>query len=245
MLEEVIQKSKSLKLGSFSTQLEETLKIGEQKNWSSLHILNHLLNLESERRKQIKMATRFRQSRLGEKPTIDQFDFDYHSTRKKNKTQVLNLLDRDFSKETGDIILIGNPGTGKSFLAKCFGYQATLKTNKILFTTAMDMINQLVAADADRSLVKKLASYQSPDLLIIDEIGYLPLGSEGSNLFFQVISGRHDKKSTMITTNLPFSDWGNVFDNTTVATAIIDRLIFNADVFLLGGESYRKRGKKK
>jgi len=105
----------------------------------------------------------------------------------------------------------------------------------------MDMLNQLIAAEADHSLLKKLSSYQKPDLLVCDEIGYLPLGRQGSNLFFQVISARHEKKSTVITTNLPFAQWGEVFDSTTVATAIADRLVYNSEILILEGKSYRKR----
>jgi DNA replication protein DnaC len=106
-----------------------------------------------------------------------------------------------------DVILIGNPGTGKTFLAKTVAYTACNANLKVLFTTAMDMVNHLMAAEADRSLLKKLHHYQSPDLLVCDELGYLALGPQGSNLFFQVISQRHQRKSTTITTNLPFADW--------------------------------------
>ncbi|MBW1683124.1 MAG: ATP-binding protein [Deltaproteobacteria bacterium] len=123
-------------------------------------------------------------------------------------------------------------------------YAATQANIKTLFTTTMDLINHLIAAEADHSLLKKLHYYQSPDLLVCDEIGYLPLGTQGSNLFFQVISQRHEKKSTIITTNLPFADWGKIFDSTTVATAIADRLVYNSEVFILEGPSYRKRDKK-
>ncbi len=87
----------------------------------------------------------------------------------------------------------------------------------------------------------KLKTYQNPDLLVIDEIGYLPLGQQGSNLFFQVISARHKQKSTIITTNLPFAQWGNIFDSTTVATAIADRLVYNSEILVMEGKSYRKR----
>ncbi|MBF0527649.1 MAG: ATP-binding protein [Deltaproteobacteria bacterium] len=107
----------------------------------------------------------------------------------------------------------------------------------------MDMINHLIAAEADRPLLKKLHYYQSPDLLVCDELGYLSLGQQGSHLFFQVISQRHQQKSTLVTTNLPFADWGNVFDSTTVATAIADRLVHNSEVLIFGGSSYRKREK--
>jgi DNA replication protein DnaC len=123
-------------------------------------------------------------------------------------------------------------------------YAATQAGVGALFTTAMDMINQLVAAEADRSLLKKLHLYQAPEVLVIDEVGYLPSGNEGSNLFFQVISARHEK-TTVITTNLPFADWGKIFDSTTVATAIADRLVNNSEVIILEGPSYRTKPKAK
>jgi DNA replication protein DnaC len=140
-----------------------------------------------------------------------------------------------------DVMLIGNPGAGKTFLAKCMAYAACNANIKVLFTTAIDMINHLIAAEADHSLLKKLQAYQAPDLLVCDELGYLSLGQQGSHLFFQVISARHQHKSTVITTNLPFADWGKVFDSTTVATAIADRLVHNSEVLILGGESYRRK----
>lgn len=103
------------------------------------------------------------------------------------------------------------------------------------------MINHLIAAEADHSLLKKLDYYQSPALLVCDEIGFLPLGQQGSNLFFQVISARHQKKSTILTTNLPFAQWGKIFDSTTVATAIADRLVHRSEVLIMEGTSYRRK----
>ncbi len=120
-------------------------------------------------------------------------------------------------------------------------YGATQEGIKTLFTSTMDMLNHLIAAEADHSLLKKLKYYQTPDLLVCDEIGYLPLGQQGSNLFFQVISARHEKKSTVITTNLPFAAWENIFDSTTAATAIADRLVHNSEILILEGKSYRQR----
>ncbi|HID03370.1 MAG TPA: AAA family ATPase [Desulfobacterales bacterium] len=188
-----------------------------------------------------RIALRFRQSKLSEKTTIDQFDFNHHKSRQKQKNLILQLMDLDFIKEGKDIILIGNPGVGKSFIAKCLAYSATQKGIKTLFTSTMDMLNHLIAAEADHSLLKKLKYYQTPDLLVCDEIGYLPLGKQGSNLFFQVISARHEKKSSIITTNLPFAEWGNIFDGTTAATAIADRLVHNSEILILEGKSYRQR----
>jgi len=244
MIDEVIEKCKLLRLKACADNLQNIMEMAAQKNWPPLKVVDHLLALELEARRQSKIILRFKQSKLLEKPTIDQFDFNFHISRKKQKGEILQLLNLDFIGHKKDIILIGNPGVGKSFLAKTIAYAATQAGIKVLFTTAMDMINHLVAAEADHSLLKKLNFYQSPDLLVIDEIGYLPLGTQGSNLFFQVISQRHEKKSTMITTNLPFADWANIFDSTTVATAIADRLVYNSQVLILEGPSYRKRPKK-
>jgi len=242
-IESVVVKCKALKLKAFAENLEQTVAIGEEKNWTSLQIMNHLLDIELEQRRKNRIERCFKQSKLYEKPTIDQFDFNFHSSRKKQKNRIVNLMDLEFIKQPKDIILIGNPGVGKSFLAKCMAYAATQAGIKTLFTTAMDMINHLIAAEADHSLLKKLLYYQTQELLAIDEIGYLSLGTQGSNLFFQVISARHEKKATIITTNRPFAQWGEIFDNTTVATAIADRLVYNSEVLILEGSSYRKRNK--
>jgi len=243
MIEATIEKGKTLKLKAFVQYLEQTIILAEEKNWTPLQTIDHLFDLELELRKKNKIERCFRQSKLYEKPTIDQFDFYFHSSRKNQKSRIVNLIDLEFIKHRKDIILIGNPGVGKSFLAKCLAYAATQAGVKALFTTAMDMINHLIAAEADHSLLKKLQHYQSQELLVIDEIGYLSLGSQGSNLFFQVISSRHERKSTIITTNRPFAQWGEIFDSTTVATAIADRLVYNSEVLILEGPSYRKRNK--
>jgi len=241
MINEITEKCKQLKLSAVETHLEEAISYGQDKNWSSQKMLLHLLTLEVERRQQARIELRFRQSKLNEKVTIDQFEFEYHKSRKDHKNTILNLTTSEYIHQKQDIILIGHPGVGKTYLAKCLGYTATLAGIKVLFTTAMDMINQLIAAEADHSLVKKLKYYQLPELLIIDEIGYLPLGSHGSNLFFQVISSRHQSRSTIITTNLPFSEWGKIFDSTTAATAIADRLVQNSEILVLEGKSYRQK----
>lgn len=243
MIEAVIEKFHLLKLKACADNLVQIIEVAKDKNFSVLQVIDHLLDLELERREKARIALRFKQSKLREKSTIDQYDLNFHVSRKKQKNRILHLMSLAFIKQKKDVILIGNPGVGKTFLAKCIAYAATQAGIKVLFTTTMDMINHLISAEADHSLLKKLQHYESQDLLVCDEIGYLPLGTQGSNLFFQVISSRHEQKSTIITTNLPFADWGKIFDSTTVATAIADRLVYNSEILILEGSSYRKRSK--
>jgi len=242
MIDSVLQKFSELRLKHCAENIETILEQGEQKNLSPMQIIDRLLELEIEKRRQARILLRFKQSKLLEQPTIDQFDFSFHTSRKKQKNVILGLMDLTFINQKKDIVLIGNPGVGKSLLAKTVAYAATQAGITTLFTSAMDMINQLIAAQDGHELLKKLKTYQSPDLLVCDEIGYLPLGKQGSNLFFQVISARHEQKSTVITTNLPFAQWGNIFDSTSVATAIADRLVYNSEILVMEGKSYRKRG---
>ena len=242
-LDRIKDKLINLRLKVMAQHLETLVKEANEKNRDFLFVLEQLVDLEAEHRWQNAIKLRFQQSRLNEKITIDQFDFNHHKSRKDQKTQILNLLNLEFVREHKDVILIGNPGTGKTFLAKSIAYAACNANIKVLYTTAIDMINHLIAAEADHSLLKKLHYYQSPALLVCDELGYLSLGQQGSHLFFQIISARHQVKSTLLTTNLPFAEWGNVFDSTTVATAIADRLVYNSEVLIMGGTSYRRKQK--
>jgi len=230
-----------LRLKGMADELDPVLEHAAAHNLDLLSTLERLADLELEQRFRNAIALRWRQSKLTDKLTIDQFDFSHHRSRQEQKTRILNLLTLDFVRTHMDVILIGNPGAGKTFLAKCLAYAACNANIKVLFTTAIDMINHLIAAEADHSLLKQLQAYQAPELLVCDELGYLSLGQQGSHLFFQVISARHQHTSTVITTNLPFAEWGKVFDSTTVATAIADRLVYHSEVLILGGESYRRK----
>jgi DNA replication protein DnaC len=180
-------------------------------------------------------------SRLHAQHSIESFHFKHHKSRMESKNRIVRLLDLEFLHKGTSVVLIGNPGVGKTFLAKVIGWRACQANPRVLFPTARDMLHHLNASQVDHSLVRKLRTYTEPSLLIIDELGYLALDQQTSNLFYQVISTRHSqKRSTLISTNTAFSEWGNILYNTTIATAIVDRLVENSEIFLLGGDSLRK-----
>jgi len=222
-------------------QLDQTITDAAAKNRSLAEVLEALVDFELESRNGRSIERRFRLSRLHARHSIDNFHFKHHKSRLEMKPRILRLLDLEFIAKGTSAIFIGNPGVGKTFLAKIIGWRACQANQRVLFTTAMDMLNHLLASQVDHSLIRKLRLYTEPALLIIDELGYLSLDQQSSNLFYQVISTRHShKRSTLITTNTAFSDWGNILYNTTIATAIADRLVENSEIFLLGGESLRK-----
>jgi DNA replication protein DnaC len=234
-------KLNQLSLTTMSRQLDQMIVEAAAKNLSLAQALETLTDLELESRNGRAIERRFRFSRLHAQHSIDSFHFKHHKSRMDLKNRLVRLLDLEFLHKGTSVILIGNPGVGKTFLAKIIGWRACQANQRVLFTTAMDMLNHLNASQVDHSLVRKLRVYTEPSLLIIDELGYLALDQQTSNLFYQVISTRHShKRSTLITTNTAFSDWGNILHNTTIATAIADRLVENSEIFLLGGDSLRK-----
>ena len=243
-IDQIKEKLQLLRLHRISLELEDVLKETAQKNASSLAFLERLIDIEIEDKRQRSIEYRIRKSKLPQLVTIDQFDFNFHKTRTKNKQRILKLLDLTFLENKADVIFMGQPGVGKTFLAECIALECCRHNCKVLFTKVMDMINQLMATDADRSLYRKLDYYRKPDVLALDELGYLSLNQQGSDLLFQVISGRHSVASTIITTNRTFKDWGEIFYNTTVASAVADRLAANSEVILLE-RSYRPELKKR
>jgi DNA replication protein DnaC len=243
-MKQLIEKLDQLKLTTMSQQLEAVVDEAEKHSLALSEMLLRLAEMELEARRIRSVERRLRQSRLQDRFSLDSFDFNHHPSRKKIRSRLLRLMDLDFIDEGTNVVIIGNPGVGKTFLAKIIGYRACQANYRVLFTPAMEMLNNLLASQVDHSLVRKLKTYTRPTLLLVDELGYLSLDQQTSNLFYQIISTRYaERRSTIITTNTTFSDWGNILHDSIIATAVADRLVENSEIFLLEGQSLRKAKK--
>ena len=147
----------------------------------------------------------------------------------------------DFLKDASNIVFVGPNGVGKTLCATNIGYQAVLAGHTALFITAGQLLGELAALDSDSALRRKLRQYAAPDLLVIDEVGYLSYSNRHADLLFELVSRRYQHKSTVVTTNRAFADWGEVFPNAACVVSLIDRLMHRAEVVRIDGDSYRAK----
>jgi len=172
--------------------------------------------------------------------TLDQFSWNW--PKLINRMAVQNLFRLQFHTDHANIIFLGPVGTGKTHLASALGYAACLAGKSVLFSTAIDAINTLAAAQSANRLKVEFKRYLSPSLLILDELGYLPIDKHGANLLFQIISQRYEKGSIIITSNRAFNQWPEIFNNDSMLTsAILDRLLHHAETMIIEGKSYRMK----
>jgi len=183
---------------------------------------------------------RIGQARFPVIKTVEQFDWSW--PKKISRLQVQQLFRFGFAEDKTNVILLGGVGLGKSHLATALGYAACQKGMMVMFKTAIDVINGLEAAHATGRLAQELKKYKNPDILILDELGYLPLDKRGADLLFQIISQRYEQGSLIITTNRAFKQWPEIFNNDSILTsAILDRILHKANVVKIEGPSYRMK----
>jgi DNA replication protein DnaC len=229
-----------LKLSYFREHHQALAQEAAEKNWTQLDFLSRLIEGEVLRRKDRATQRRIQAARFPIIKMVEEFNWTW--PKKINRPQVQNLFRLSFLKEKRNVIFMGGVGLGKTHLATALAYQACLSGHSTLYTTAMDIINTLAAAQSAHRLKAELKKYLSPDLLLIDELGYLPIDKVGADLLFQVFSQRYESGSTLITTNQAYKNWARIFNNdATLTSALLDRVLHRAETITLEGKSYRMK----
>jgi DNA replication protein DnaC len=227
-----------LKLNHIAENYREVLDEAARRNTPLLDVLIELFGGQAAARRDSALARRVRLAKLPALKTLEGYDFNF--PKKIPKQKVLRLFDCQFVETFGCAVLIGATGLGKTHLLTALGYTASQKGISVRFTRVIDMINVLTTAQQNGMLERKLKEYVRPQLLLLDELGYLPIDKRGADLMFQVVAARYETGSIVISTNRVFKEWGQIFDvDNTLATAMIDRLMHHGEAILIQGISYR------
>ena len=231
--DELYERAKKLKLYGLLAHWQDVLAT----QW-----LEPLILWEEEARQQRSLERRLSNAHLGRfKPLID---FDWQWPQQCDRDAIQELMTLAFLQGAANAILVGPNGVGKSMIARNIAHQAVLQGHTVLFATAGEMLNVLAAQDGDIALRRRLRYYAQPTLLVIDEVGYLSYSNRHADLLFEIISRRYEEKSVLITTNRPFSEWGEVFPNAACVVSLVDRLVHNAEIIQIKGDSYRLKEAK-
>lgn len=229
-----------LKLPYLQQHHVELAQQSAQQQWDHVEYLRRLIEGQHTERRQRVIERRVKAARFPVIKTLEQFRWDW--PKKINRLQVQNLFRLEFIAQKANVVLLGNVGLGKTHLAAALGYAACQEGHSVLFADAISVINDLTAAQKRGALKRELRKYLTPDLILLDEVGYLPIDQHGADLLFQVISQRYERGSIVLTTNKPFKQWASIFNNdSTIASAVLDRLLHHADTVIIEGSSYRMK----
>jgi len=229
-----------LKLPFVAQNYESMAKQAAIEQLTHVQYLSLLIEGEAAKRRDRATQRRISLARFPVIKTLDQFSWSW--PKKINRLQVQNLFRLNFIKDKANVIFLGGVGLGKTHLATALGYTACLKGHNVFFTTAVDAINALGGAQKAGRLQAELKKYLKPSVLVLDELGYLPIDKVGADLLFQIISHRYEKGPMIISSNRAFKEWPEMFNNdSTLTSAILDRLLHHAEVVLIEGPSYRMK----
>ncbi|MEY2855488.1 MAG: hypothetical protein RL030_2620 [Pseudomonadota bacterium] len=223
-----------LRLHGLLSRWTELMGNAEQARWVA-----QLLGWEAAERHRRSLERRLRAAHIG--PFKSLADFDWAWPTQCDRAVVEELMTLAFLQDASNVVLVGPNGVGKTMCACNLGYQAVLAGRTALFITAAQLLGELASLDSDSALRRRLKHYASPDLLMIDEVGYLSYSNRHADLLFELISRRYQHKSTVVTTNKPFAEWGEVFPNAACVVSLIDRLMHRAEVVRIEGKSYRQK----
>ena len=230
----------SLKLSHLLERFEPLAQQAGAEQWSHVDYLAQLIEGEAHAREDRSIQRRVGLARFPVVKTLDLFEWSWPT--KINRPQIQNLFRLRFIEDKGNVIFIANVGLGKSHLAIALAHTACLRGYSVLFTTAVDIINSLSAAQAQGSLKRELRKYLQPRLLVVDELGYLPIDKHGADLLFQIISERYERGALIVTTNRAYKHWPEIFNHdSTLTSALLDRLLHHAETVLIEGKSYRMK----
>ncbi|MEE4277325.1 MAG: IS21-like element helper ATPase IstB [Halieaceae bacterium] len=208
--------------------------------WDHLAYLAALVEGEAALRRERSVQRRIKLARFPVIKTLEQFQWSW--PKAINRTQVQHLFRLDWVAEQGNVVFLGTVGVGKTHLATALGYAACLKGLSVRFATAIEVVNTLVAAERAGRLKQALESYRKPSVLVLDELGYLPIDKTGADLLFQILSQRYEQSATVITSNRAYKDWAEIFNHdATLTSALLDRLLHHAETVLIEGQSYRMK----
>lgn len=230
---------KELHLSGAAQALPGLLREAETRQLTHLDFLIALLKQETDRREELTVARRIKQAGFPQLKSLETFDFTMIPGL--NKSRILALARGEYLDEKRHVILMGNSGTGKTHLATALGLCACQQERRVAFYQAARFVEQLLVAREEHRLIKMEKEWMRNDLVILDELGYIPFSRTGAELLFQFCSTRHELGSIILTTNLDFDKWPDIFVDTRMTEALIDRLTHRADIHLMNGESYRFR----